>query len=177
MKKLFLLLFCFITLSGQVFSQRLLISGIVGFPQSGFAFANNSVIDQSAYGGSIGLEQKLSNTFSAYGTIGATFLSQKGVSDVSTIIPVMIGIKLNMGAGGFLPFIGAEIGYEFTQYDDYFLGKQTVKEAAIGVFLGLEVPLTSKISLNLEGKYGFVLALFRTNSLASINIGVAFGLN
>lgn len=89
----------------------------------------------------------------------------------------MIGIKLNMGAGGFLPFIGAEIGYEFTQYDDYFLGKQTVKEAAIGVFLGLEVPLTSKISLNLEGKYGFVLALFRTNSLASINIGVAFGLN
>jgi len=177
MKKLVLILFCFMTFFTQAYSQKLLISGMVGFPSSDFAFSRNSVIDQSAFGGSIGIEQKLSNTFSAYGTIGATFLSQKGLSDVSTIIPVMVGIKLNMGAGGFLPFIGAELGYEFTQYDDYYLGKQTIKEPAIGAFLGLEIPLTSKISLNIEGKYGFVLSVFRTNSLASINVGLGFGLN
>ena len=89
----------------------------------------------------------------------------------------MAGIKYNLGAGGFLPYLGAEVGFNFITYKDFFGTELTLKEPAISTLLGLSIPLTSKIVWDIHGKYNLVLTAFRSNSLISVNTGFDFILN
>lgn len=66
---------------------------MIGFPAGEYAFANNIKIKNLAYGGSLGFELDISKSLSGYVTAGITFLDQNTSSDLSTIVPVMVGIK------------------------------------------------------------------------------------
>lgn len=176
MKRLLVIIICFL-FTTNTFSQNILIGGMIGFPTDNYAFSKNNKIENVAFGFNVGFEQKLSKSFSAFGTLGITLLDQKSVGDNSTIVPIMAGIKLNMGAGGFLPYLGAEIGYNIVSYNDFLGQDLTLKEPAISGLLGFSLPLTSKISWDIHAKYNLVLTVFRSNSLLSINTGLAFSIN
>lgn len=177
MKKIFVILIVFLFYNSTALAQNLLVNGMIGFPTNDYAFSSDNEIKNIAYGGSLGLEFNISKSFSGYFTAGITFLDQSTSSDQSSVVPVMAGIKYNMGAGGFLPYLGAEIGYNFISYDNFFGKELTLREPAVSVLMGLTLPLTSKIVWDIHGKYNLVLTAFRSNSMVSINTGFGFALN
>lgn len=116
-------------------------------------------------------------------TLSAGYLtwSGKDVLDGSTFssIPVMVGARYLFGQGKFNPYIAAELGMHFTNFNYEFMGVDYSSSDSYfgwGAGAGFLYQIGNNMNLDLNARYNSIAAEGGSSDYVSVMVGLLFGL-
>lgn len=175
MRSIFIFLIIIASITTPTLAQEVLFQGGLGICVGDLTFAPNNKQESPGYGGSFTYFQKINSSVSMYGTTGVYFFEVEEVNEQTRIIPLMLGLRIQLGAGGFLPYLGAELGYSFISYKTVGFFDEIVSNNTnafdLGVLLGIKIPITHSFYWDFSTKYNTIFSSYEYNSIWGLYTG------
>ncbi|GIK62042.1 MAG: outer membrane beta-barrel protein [Ignavibacteriota bacterium] len=184
MKKILAVLFVLLLVAGYTNAQGKIALGVnagIALPMGDFGDGYDM-----GFGGNALFAYHVNPNVDVTGSAGYLTWSGKDALDGSTFssIPVMVGARYLFGQGQFHPYIGAELGMHFSNFDyEYELmgvtysGSESDSYFGFGAGAGFLYRVGNNMDLDVNAKFNSISSEGSASNYVSVMVGLLFGLN